>query len=62
MSYNLLFKKEYKQSHMSFVLARDMSWFRKDAMAVLNYSNGKCDEETADSNFEIGNYECKNII
>ena len=61
LSYNLLFHKEYNQSHMSFVLAKDMSWFRKDAMAVLNYSNGKCDAYTGDSNFETGNYECKGV-
>jgi len=46
---------------MSFVLAKDMTWFKKDAMAVLNYSNGKCDPKTSDSSFETGNYECKGI-
>ena len=43
LSDNLIFKNEYKQTHMSFVLAKDMKWFSQDAMAVLNYSNGKCD-------------------
>ena len=43
---------------MSFVTAKDMSYFTKDVMAVLNHANGVCDEATSDSSFEIGNNTC----
>lgn len=54
----IVFQKEYNLSHFSFVTAQDMSYFTKDVMAVLNHSNGVCDEATADSSFELGNIAC----
>jgi hypothetical protein len=44
---------------MSFVTAKDMSYFTKDVMSVLNHHNGVCDENTSDSSYEIGNIACK---
>ena len=45
--------------HMTFAIARDMSFFTKDAMSVINHYNNKCDPSTANSNFTIGNEKCK---
>ena len=44
--------------HMTFAFARDMSFFTKDALSVINHYNGKCDASTADSKFIEGNERC----
>jgi hypothetical protein len=44
--------------HMTFAIARDMSFFTKDALAVINHYNNKCDPSTADSKFMVGNEKC----
>lgn len=54
-----IFFHEYYLGHMSFAIAKDMSWFTVDTMAIVNYYNGKCDSETINSNFTVGNEKCK---
>ena len=39
----IVFQKEYKLGHLSFLVAKDMSYFTTDVMAVLNHYNGVCD-------------------
>lgn len=46
--------------HLTFAFARDMSFFTKDTMALVNHYNNKCDDSTLDSNFAIGNEKCLN--
>jgi hypothetical protein len=52
----------YYLGHMSFAIAKDMSWFTVDTMAILNHYNGICDESTIDSKFETGNEHCRNEL
>lgn len=33
-------------THSSFTIGKDSKWFSVDALAVLNYYNGKCDAAT----------------
>lgn len=54
----LFFKNDYNLDHHSFIIARNLDFFTKDAMAVLNHQNGKCDPSTYSSEFEIGNQKC----
>ena len=54
----VIYYKQYYLGHMSFLMAKDMSFFTKDVMAILNHYAGVCDESTADSNFEVGNKKC----
>ena len=54
-----VFYHQYYLGHMSFAIAKDMSWFDVDAMAILNHYNGKCSESTTDSKFEHGNERCR---
>ena len=56
----IIFNHEYYLGHMSFAIAKDMSFFTVDTMAILNHYNGVCDESTKNSLFEIGNEKCKN--
>lgn len=51
----VFFKGDYNMDHNSFAIAKDMTFFTKDAMSVLNHYNNKCDESTLGSNFEEGN-------
>jgi hypothetical protein len=51
----VFFKGDYDLDHFSFAIAKDMSFFTKDAMAVLNHYNYKCHESTLKSNFNEGN-------
>lgn len=44
---------------MSFAIAKDMSWFDVDTLAILNHFNGKCSLSTINSNFTVGNEACK---
>jgi len=44
---------------MSFAIAKDMSFFTVDAMAILNHYNDRCDKSTLDSKFEAGNKVCR---
>ena len=50
---------------MSFLIAKDMSYFTVDVMAVLNHYNNKVSLEeckkTIGSNFEPGNAKCQEI-
>lgn len=57
----IVFQKEYNLSHMSFVTAKDMTYFTKDVMSVLNHANGVCDQSTSDSSFELGNNACMEV-
>mmetsp|Transcript_35515 Transcript_35515/g.54332 ORF Transcript_35515/g.54332 Transcript_35515/m.54332 type:complete len:452 (+) Transcript_35515:19-1374(+) len=43
---NVVFNHEYYLGHMSFGIAKDMSWFEVDLMAILNHYNDKCDAKT----------------
>jgi len=54
-----IFYHQYYLGHMSFAIAKDMSWFDVDVLAILNHYNAKCDEKTLNSNFEAGNDLCK---
>jgi len=54
----IIFQKEYNLGHLSFLIAKDMSYFTKDVMAVLNHANGICDETIQDSAFEFNNSAC----
>jgi hypothetical protein len=55
----VIFFHSYYLGHMSFAIAKDMSWFTVDVMALLNHYNSKCDPETLNSNFEEGNKKCR---
>jgi len=59
MKDTIIFDHEYYLGHMSFAIAKDMSFFTVDTMAILNHYNGVCDENTKDSLFEIGNEKCR---
>lgn len=59
MKDTLIFNHEYYLGHMSFAVAKNMSFFTVDTMAILNHYNGVCDEATKDSLFEIGNEKCR---
>jgi len=52
----------YYLGHMSFAIAKDMSWFTVDTMAIVNHYNNKCDESTANSKFVEGNEKCKSNL
>ena len=32
---NVVFYREYELGHLSFVLARDMTWFKEDVVRIL---------------------------
>lgn len=36
---------------MSFAIAKDMSWFEIDLMAIINHYNNICDSKTKDSKY-----------
>mmetsp|Transcript_15426 Transcript_15426/g.26089 ORF Transcript_15426/g.26089 Transcript_15426/m.26089 type:complete len:108 (+) Transcript_15426:1104-1427(+) len=55
---NVVFYKEYLLGHMSFLIARDMSFFTEDVVAVVNHYNKKCSWDTLGSNFVEGNEKC----
>jgi hypothetical protein len=57
-----MFYHQYYLGHMSFAIAKDMSWFDVDVMAILNHYNGKCSKSTLNSKFELGNEKCKKEI
>ena len=54
-----VFYHQYYLGHMSFAIAKDMSWFDVDAMAILNHYNGKCSLSTINSHYTAGNDACK---
>ena len=56
-----IFYQQYYLGHMSFAIAKDMSFFTVDAMAILNHHNDKCSEETINSKFEVGNQKCREL-
>ena len=43
MKDTIIFDHEYYLGHMSFAIAKDMSFFTVDTMAILNHYNGICD-------------------
>ena len=55
----VIFSHEYYLGHMSFAIAKDMSWFDVDVMAILNHYNGKCSMSTINSNYSVANEVCK---
>lgn len=55
----LIFNHQYYMGHMSFAIAKDMSYFTVDLMAILNHYNNRCDPSTANSHFTIGNEKCQ---
>lgn len=57
-----VFYHMYYLGHMSFAIAKDMSWFTVDTMAIVNHYNNKCHESTASSKFTIGNEKCKSNL
>ena len=61
MKDTIIFDHEYYLGHMSFAIAKDMSFFTVDTMAILNHYNGSCDPFTKDSLFEIGNEKCRDV-
>ena len=58
LQHTLIFNHEYYLGHMSFAIAKDMSFFTVDAMAIFNHYNQKCDARTLNSRFEVGNEKC----
>ena len=54
-----IFDHEYYLGHMSFAIAKDMSWFDVDVLAILNHYNGKCSLSTINSHYTAGNDACK---
>jgi len=58
---NVVFNHEYYLGHMSFAIAKDMSWFDVDVLAILNHYNEKCEESTLSSNFELANEKCRSL-
>lgn len=58
MKSKVIYFQMYDLAHMSFSIAKDMSWFTVDVMAILNFHNAKCDASTQSSKFEIGNNAC----
>jgi pimeloyl-ACP methyl ester carboxylesterase len=55
---SLVFSHEYRLGHLSFAIAKDMSFFTVDTMALINHYNGVCDAATSGSNFTEGNLKC----
>ena len=55
---SVIFHHEYYLGHMSFGIAKDMSFFSVDLLSILNHYNGKCDSRTLSSRFEEGNKKC----
>ena len=55
----IYFKNDYDMDHMTFAIARNMDFFTKDVLSILNHHNGKCSESTAGSNYVAGNKECE---
>lgn len=51
----IIFNHEYYLGHMSFAIAKDMSWFGVDVMAILNHYNNKCDLNIKNSLFKDPN-------
>lgn len=41
------------------IIAKDMSFFTVDAMALINHYNDKCDRSTLNSKFTEGNEKCR---
>jgi pimeloyl-ACP methyl ester carboxylesterase len=58
LKHTTIFNHEYYLGHMSFAIAKDMSFFTVDAMAIFNHYNEKCDASTLNSRFEVGNEKC----
>jgi hypothetical protein len=54
----IVFQKEYTLGHLSFLTAKDMSYFTTDVMAVLNHANGVCDKTIQNSHYEYNNAAC----
>ena len=59
LKHTTIFYYMYYLGHMSFAIAKDMSWFTVDTMALLNHYNGMCDQSTLDSNYLEGNEACR---
>ena len=59
MAKNLVFFDWQNLGHVGFMVAKDMSYFKTDVVAVLNYYNDKCSASTRKSNFKLGNLKCK---
>lgn len=55
LNHTLVFNHEYYLGHMSFAIAKDMSFFTVDALAILNHFNGK-KQETCSAEFDGTNY------
>ena len=58
LKHTTVFYYMYYLGHMSFAIAKDMSWFTVDTMALLNHYNDMCDETTMGSNFALGEEAC----
>lgn len=58
LEHTTVFYYMYYLGHMSFAIAKDMSWFGVDVMALLNHYNDRCDPTTYGSHFTVGNEKC----
>ena len=58
MKDTVIFYHQYYLGHMSFAIAKDMSWFTVDVMAIVNHYNNRCDKSTISSKFDMGNIKC----
>lgn len=58
MQKNIVFDHSYYLGHLGFAVAKEMSWWTVDAMAIINHFNNKCDASTLESNFQAGNEKC----
>lgn len=56
--HTVYFKNDYDMDHMTFAIARNMDFFTKDVVSILNHFNDKCSDTTAESNFKIANEKC----
>lgn len=41
MKKSVVYYHEYDLGHMSFIIAKNMTWFTEDAVAILNHHNAK---------------------
>lgn len=62
LKHTTVFFNEYYLDHQSFAIAKNMSWFTVDAMAIINHYNGKCSETTMNSKFVAGNQKCRKAL
>ena len=62
LNHTTIFYKQYPLGHLSFAIAKDMSYFTRDVMAIVNTYNGKdtCGQEFEGTYFEQAREKCLN--